>query len=447
MKPNGVLPISIDKLLAIKDLRQHVHEIIRVGIASADAGELVRLALEKKELLKLFERKQPVVVAAGKAAVAMAEAFTSTLEMTARGLVASPNPGKLVDNLEWFNVGHPVPDHGSVAAGRRALELAGALSEDELLVVLLSGGASAGLSVPVSGLTLEEKAATTVSLLESGIAIDGLNCVRKHLSAIKGGRLGIAADGRVITLAISDVVGPVENDPAVIGSGPTTPDPTSFQDALDLCRSVQSKSVISSSVMSVLRRGVDGELEETADIGDARLSRSVFQVIGSRKNAIDGAAREARRRGFEVLVMEEPLVGEARVAGELYVKTIARLTHEIERPVCVLSSGETTVEVVGRGRGGRNQEFALASAFTLTRRFQEAVIASVGTDGIDGPTDAAGAIVDTNTPLRASNAGLERPEYYLGSNDSYSFFSALGDLICIGPTSTNVGDLQVALIS
>ena len=447
MRPNGVLPISTDKLLAIKDLRQHVHEIIREGIAGADAGELVRLALKKEELLKLCQRKQPVVVAAGKAAAVMADAFTDTLEVTARGLVASPNSGKLIEKLEWFNVGHPVPDDGSVAAGRRALELAGTLSDDELLVVLLSGGASAGLSVPVSGLTLDEKAATTVSLLESGVAIDGLNCVRKHLSAIKGGRLAIAADGRVLTLAISDVVGPVENDPAVIGSGPTTPDPTSFKDALDLCRSVSGKSAIPSSVMSVLQRGVEGELEETVEVGDARLSRSVFELIGGRKNAIDAAAREARRRGFEVLVMEEPVVGEARVAGELYVKTIARLTHEMGRPICVLSSGETTVKVIGRGRGGRNQEFALASAFTLARRFPEAVIASVGTDGVDGPTDAAGAIVDTSTPLRASNAGLERPEYYLSSNDSYSFFSALDDLICIGPTSTNVGDLQVALIS
>lgn len=446
MSRNNSLPTSTDRLLAIKHLRRHAREILQKGIASADAGGLVRLALNKKALVELFQRKRPVVVAAGKAAAVMAEAFTSTLEVSARGLLASPNSGKSIDDLEWFSVGHPVPNQGSVAAGRRALELAGTLCDDELLVVLLSGGASAGLSVPVSGLTLKEKAMATVSLLESGVAIDGLNCVRKHLSAIKGGRLAIAAGGRVITLAISDVVGPVENDPAVIGSGPTTADPTSFEEALDLCRSVNSRSSIPSSVMSVLQRGIQGELEETPGVGDARLARSVYQIIGSRKNAIAGAAREARRRGFEVLVIEEPLVGEARVAGDLYVKTVARLTHEVKRPICVLSSGETTVTVTGRGRGGRNQEFSLASVATLARRFPEAVIASVGTDGVDGPTDAAGAIVDTNTPLRASAAGLERPDYYLATNDSYSFFSALDDLICIGPTNTNVGDLQIALI-
>ena len=446
MSRNNFLPTSTDRLLAIKHLRQHALEIIQKGIASADAGGLVRLALNKEELVELFQRKRPVVVAAGKAAAVMADAFTSTLEVPVRGLLASPNSGKSIDDLEWFNVGHPVPNHGSVAAGRRALKLAGTLCDDELLVVLLSGGASAGLSVPVSGLTLEEKAMATVSLLESGVAINDLNCVRKHLSAIKGGRLAIAAGGRVITLAISDVVGPVENDPAVIGSGPTTADPTSFEEALDLCRSVNSRASIPSSVMSVLQRGVQGGLEETPGVGDTRLARSVYQIIGSRKNAIDGAAREARRRGFEVLVIEEPLVGEARVAGDLYVKTVARLTHEVKRPTCVLSSGETTVTVTGRGRGGRNQEFALASVFTLTRRFPEAVIASIGTDGVDGPTDAAGAIVDTSTPVRASTVGLERPDYYLARNDSYSFFSALDDLIRIGPTNTNVGDLQIALI-
>ena len=391
--------------------------------------------------------RTPAVVAAGKAAAEMASAFVSALPGAgAGGLIASPRPGMPPGNLEWFDVGHPVPTTGSLAAGRRALALAAGLASDDVMVLLLSGGASAGLAAPVDGLTLADKSAVTSVLLRAGVAIDGLNCVRKHLSAIKGGRLAAAAGGRVVTLAISDVVDPAPDDPAVIGSGPTVPDPTTFADALEICRAAGDADPMPQAALNALERGVRGEVEESPKPGDRRLAGASYHLIGSRRDAVDGAARRARELGFSVAVIHEPVTGEARRAGESYVRTIARLAHERPRPLCVLSAGETTVRVTGGGRGGRNQEFALAAAFHLTRRFPEAVVASVGTDGVDGPTDAAGALVDTTTPLRAAERGLHRPEHYLAANDSCTFFEALGDLLRTGPTDTNVGDLQVALI-
>ena len=390
----------------------------------------------------------PLVVAAGKAAAEMASAFVSVEARSGlRGLVASPQAGTAAGNLEWFDVGHPVPTAGSVAAGRRALALAAGLGPDEVMVLLLSGGASAGLAVPIDGLTLEDKSAVTSVLLRAGVAIDGLNCVRKHLSAIKGGRLAVAAGGRVLTLAISDVVDPEPDDPTVIGSGPTTPDPTTFAEALAICRAAGGAGTLPRLALDALERGARGELAESPKPGDARLAGASYHLIGSRRDAVEGAARRARELGFSAAVIDEPVTGEARRAGEDYVRTIARLAHEQPRPLCIVSAGETTVQVTGGGRGGRNQEFALATAFHLVRRFPDAVIASVGTDGIDGPTDAAGAVVDTTTPARAAERDLRRPEHYLAANDSYTFFEALGDLIHTGPTDTNVGDLQVALIA
>ena len=362
-------------------------------------------------------------------------------------MIACPERGPAVGDLERFQVGHPLPNDASLAAGRRALELAATLDDESVLVLLLSGGASAGLAAPLDGVTLADKAGTTDALLKGGIAIDGLNCVRKHLSAIKGGRLAAAAAGRVVTLAISDVVDPVPDDPAVIGSGPTTADPTTFAEALAVCRAVGGAATVPAAALATLDRGARGELEESPKPGDPRINAAAFHLIGGRLDAVDGAAREARRLGFTVEVLDEPVTGEAKVAAVEYVKAVARLAYDQPRPFCVLAAGETTVRVKGRGRGGRNQEFALAAAFMLVRRFPEAVIASVGTDGTDGPTDAAGAVVDTTSPLRAVEHGLHRPEHYLAANDSYAFFDALGDLVRTGPTDTNVGDLQVALIA
>jgi hydroxypyruvate reductase len=260
---------------------------------------------------------------------------------------------------------------------------------------------------------------------------------------IKGGRLGAAA-GTSVTLALSDVHAPVEDDPSAIGSGPTVADPTTFADAI---RWVEQAAVeMPASVLARLRRGHDGQAEETIKPGDARLKDATFMVIGNRRTALDAAKQEAVRAGYEVIVIEGATGGEARSAAAVFTGTARRAAAAGSRPLCVIAAGETTVHVVGGGRGGRNQEFALAAAQSVASLGRAALLASVGTDGIDGPTDAAGAIVDSSTLARAERAGVDW-RASLATNDAYAFFEPLGDLVVLGPTGTNVGDLQVLLIA
>jgi hydroxypyruvate reductase len=296
------------------------------------------------------------------------------------------------------------------------------------------------LASPAAGLTIEDKQATARAVMRAGFAIDRLNCVRKHLSDVKGGRLAAAA-GRVVTLVISDVHGPVPNDPSVIGSGPTVPDPTSFQEALEIVRQVPS---VPSRVRQHLERGAQGEVPETIKPGDPRLEELRYEIIGDRTTALEGARRAAESLNYRVIVFEEPVTGEARDAARDFVRRAEREAQG-RRKVCILAAGETTVTVVGRGKGGRNQEFVLAAVPALAALERDAVLASVGTDGIDGPTDAGGAIADPNTLARARDAQLD---WYstLTDNDAYYFFEPLGDLIAWGPTGTNVGDVQLLLI-
>jgi len=359
------------------------------------------------------------------------------------GLVVSPAASGVAPGLEVFQAGHPVPTARSEAAGRRALAVARQVGAGEGLLVLLSGGASALMAVPATGLTLGDKRQTTEILLRAGADIGALNTVRKHLSAIKGGWLAAATSAGCRTLAVSDVVG---DDPSVIGSGPTVADASTFEDALGALNRFGGAGAYPAPVVGCLRAGARGERPETPGPGDARLARAETFVIGTRRDAMRGAAAEAVRRGYGVLVLDDPIIGEAREAARAHAARIEALAAGARRPLCVVSSGETTVRVTGSGRGGRNQEFALAASDPL-RRLAPAGAASLGTDGIDGPTDAAGAIVDSGTLDRARRAGLASPSDYLRDNDSYPFFDALDDLIRTGPTGTNVGDLQVFLLA
>jgi glycerate-2-kinase len=339
--------------------------------------------------------------------------------------------------------GHPVPTPASEQAGRGALARAGATAANEALLVLLSGGASALMAVPAEGVTLEEKARTTDVLLRAGADIAALNTVRKHLSGLKGGRLAVASPAASLTLAISDVVG---DDLSVIASGPTIADPTTFADALDVLQRWGGLNVYPPAVASRLMRGSRGELEETPKPGDPRLARSRARVIAGRHTAMRGAHEEARRRGYAVRIVDRPITGEAREAARARVADAAVEAAAEQRPCCLISSGETTVRVTGSGRGGRNQEFALAAAAVFAPLGPAAVLASLGTDGVDGPTDAAGAIVDSTTIERGRHLGLA-VEPFLDNNDAFTFFQATGDLIRTGPTGTNVGDLQVILVA
>jgi hydroxypyruvate reductase len=280
--------------------------------------------------------------------------------------------------------------------------------------------------------------------LNEGADIEELNAVRKHLSAIKGGQLALAVRGSVLTLALSDVPG---GDLSVIASGPTVPDATTAGTALAVLGRRGGESRFPGEVVTRLRRMAAGEIPETPKQGDQRLSRSIARVIGGPTDALDGAEEAAESLGYHVRRIGECLSGESRAAAVRYAHQVAQTMQSQPRPLCLLSSGETTVKVTGSGRGGRNQEFALALAAQIPRLGVSMVATSLGTDGIDGPTDAAGAIVDETTIARSAARGLGTPERYLDDNNSYAFFDALGDLIRTGPTDTNVADIQVALIA
>jgi hydroxypyruvate reductase len=364
------------------------------------------------------------------------------------GVVAGPRAGNdpLPPGFEWFDAAHPSPNAASEAAGRRSLAVAAQSATDGTLIVLLSGGASSMLAVPAPTLSLADKIATAHALMNAGMPIADLNCVRKHLSAIKGGRLAARAR-RVITAAISDVHGPIADDPAVIGSGPTVADPSTCADALAIVSRAGVSAAVPASVMAHLEGGKD----ETPKPGDPRLRDSSYVVIANRHLAMDGAARAARALGYDVQVIEEATGGEARDAGVSFASAALGegiVTGRGSAPRCIIASGETTVRVRGGGRGGRNQEFALAAVpvlESLMHRNRAVVLASAGTDGIDGPTDAAGAIADTSSGARAVRAGV-RWDAALASNGAYDFFEPLGDLIVWGPTGTNVGDVHVMVV-
>ena len=431
---------------SLPQLRTDLLDIVRAALDAVDAGALVRRALVEPAVARALNEAAAVhVIAAGKAASVMLDACVSygvtPRTMLGIGPAGSPAPPP---GTEWHIGGHPLPTPGSVEGARRATALAARVRPDDLLLVLLSGGGSALMSLPAEGVTLEEKQQTVRRLLEAGADIQELNTVRKHLSAIKGGLLAAACGGRTLTLAVSDVVG---DDLSVIASGPTVADPSTFADALAVIARRGGDGAFPLAVVRRLREGAAGDLQETPTATDARLARATAVVIGPQRGAVEGARQAAASRGYAVRIVDEPVTGEARDAAVAHVARAAGVARDLERPTCVIAAGETTVTVTGRGKGGRNQEFAFAAARAIQPLGDAAVVASVGTDGIDGPTDAAGAIGDSTTFHRARSTGIDDPDSYLRDNNTYAFFDRLGDLIKTGPTRTNVGDIQIVLIA
>jgi glycerate 2-kinase len=417
-------------------------------VHAADAGRLVRTALADPSVAaRLTSALNVDVIAVGKAAGPMLNAFGTSVGRPLRAIegIGPVHPDSLPQRAQWHCAGHPIPDSRSVKAARRALAIAAATAPGDLLVVLLSGGASALMALPAEGITLEDKQETVRRLLRAGATIDELNTVRKHLSGIKGGRLAAATGAPVVTLVISDVVG---DDLSVIGSGPTMADPSTFAGALAVLDARGGRAAYPHHVVSWLQRGERGEVPETPKPDDPRIMRSVARIVGGRMTAVDGAAAAARSRGYDVHVIDRPIIGEAREAARAFAADVRAVSARVKPPACVIGAGETTVHVTGNGVGGRNQEFALAALADLVKFAPlgcAIAFGSIGTDGIDGPTDAAGAIVDATTADRAAALGLD-PQHFLDNNDSYHFFSALDDLLRTGPTGTNVGDVQVAVI-
>jgi hydroxypyruvate reductase len=385
------------------------------------------------------------LIAVGKAAPFMARAFAAAAGNRLRGgiVIGTHLPDALPAGLEWMPSAHPLPDERSVAAGRRALDVARRSDSRDTLVVLLSGGASALMAVPAGDLTLDDKRTAVNALLKGGADITALNTIRKHLSGVKGGRLAAAAGAPTVCLAISDVVG---DDLSVIGSGPTVPDPTTFREAWGYVERFGVESQLTPAVKQYLKQGLEGRIEETPKTGDARFARSITRVIGGRFEAMRGAAAAARALGYDVVTSPDPVIGDARTMGPLVLEQARKLIAGRSRPLAVIASGETTVKVVGAGRGGRNQELALSVAAALEPERGEMAVGSFGTDGIDGPTDAAGAFVDHTTLRRAREQSLDAGAF-LADNNAYAFFGRLGDLLMTGPSTTNVGDIQVVLFS
>ncbi|HVP30569.1 MAG TPA: DUF4147 domain-containing protein [Myxococcota bacterium] len=431
--------------------RALLEALFHAGLSAVDAQRAVSRAVsdarEPSAPLRVLDETLPghaqiVALAAGKAACAMAQALEERAgPRLARGLAVTKDGHALP--LRRFRVreaSHPVPDARSAAAGCEALALAASTREDEVFVVLLSGGASALLSTPPEGVSVADLARTNAALLGSGAAIGELNAVRKHLSQISGGRLAVAAPaGRIFLLAISDVPGDALD---VIGSGPCTADPSTFADALAVLRrhGLADPGVLPARVIARLEAGVAGAGEETPKPGDRRLERVRSAVLARNADAVEAARDAARARGLEARVAVRGLAGEARIAGER-LAALGDALRPADAPRVLVAGGETTVTLEGTGRGGRNQELALAAALRLAGRDRVALLAA-GTDGSDGPTDAAGAYVDGGTVSRGAAAGQDA-EVALRRHDSHGFFAAEGGLFRTGPTHTNVMDLAL----
>jgi hydroxypyruvate reductase len=384
------------------------------------------------------ERGRTIVVGAGKAAAAMARVVEDHWKGALSGLVVTRyGYGVPCLKIEAIEAAHPVPDARGRAAAGRMLEIVRGAGPDDLVLCLMSGGASALLVLPAPGVSLEDKQAVTRDLLRSGATIHEINCVRKHLSAIKGGRLAAATKARVLTLAISDVVG---DDPSVIGSGPTVPDPSTFADA----RAILAKYEIVPP--ATIRAHLEAAADETPKPGDPRLARAEYKLVATPKDALAAAAARAKERGIEPIVLGEGIEGEARAVAAEHARLARETAADKARakPCVILSGGELTVTVTGRGSGGPSTEYALALALALEGARRIHALAA-DTDGIDGSEDNAGAFVAPDTLARARDFTLDAARCLAG-NDAYSFFRALGDLLVTGPTHTNVNDFRAILI-
>ena len=466
-------------------LREAAERIYRAALAAVEPGRLVREAVRidggslvvRDRIFDLDAFDRVFLISFGKAAVPMAAALSEILgARLTEGLTVEPAAGEAQPSafppaaaqgrIRALTASHPLPDERSVAAGRAALELAEKAGARDLVLVCVSGGGSALLSLPAPGLTVEDKRAMTGRLLASGAAIGELNAVRKHLSAIKGGRLAAAlAPATFVTLVISDVVG---NDPATIASGPTAGDGSTFDEAKAVLEKYALWSGAPPAVRARIEAGLTGKASETVRPDDPAFSPSSYFIIGDNLATLKAARAEAESLGFESLVLTSADEGEARDAARRYLAFLDTFLCSLAHPLCLLAGGELTVTVRGRGQGGRNMEFVLAAVTEMERGGAAAALArpaceegdescasgraapdwlilSLGTDGRDGTTDAAGAWAGPAVLAEARRLGLRAADF-LSANDSFGFFNRAGGVITTGPTGTNVMDLRLFLL-
>lgn len=447
--------------MSLQRLRRDALAIFQAGLQAVDPIAAVKRHVSYRDqkldiegrTYDLSRRGHVYVVGAGKASAAMARAVEEIIGdgKLKAGFVSVKygHAGPPLAVIQVGEAGHPVPDEAGLNNSKQIIELLRQTTRDDLVICLLSGGGSALLPCPAQGVTLADKQQVTQLLLQCGATIHEINAVRKHLSQLKGGRLArLAAPAQVISLILSDVVG---DDVSSIASGPTAPDNTTFADCLRILDKYQLRRQIPRAALKVLLRGARGQLEETPKSDDPLFRgrrRPQHVIVGSNILAVEAAKRKAEAAGYRCLILSTMVEGETREVARVHAaiaKEICRSGHPIPRPACIISGGETTVTVRGLGLGGRNQEFALASAIEIDG-LKNVVILSGGTDGSDGPTDAAGALADGTTVQRARAKGLD-PQQFLHDNDSYHFFRALGDLLITGPTLTNVMDLRLILVA
>lgn len=435
---------------------ESVCRILLAAIRAVDPAQAVHRYVQfRNGILHISDRRYHLsqfrriyLVGAGKAALPMANALVNLLDerITSGIIIVSDDQlqtqsAKSLVNIEIYSGMHPIPDQRNILATKRVFELLAQTDDGDLVICLISGGGSALLTSPVSSVSLEDLQALTATLLASGADIREINVLRKHLDRAKGGNLArLISPACMVTLILSDVVG----DPLdVIASGPTVPDPTTYQDALSILRKYDLVSKIPPGITEHLERGFLGEEMETPKPGDQIFNNSQHLVIGSNYQAASAALRQAQIEGFQTLLISTYLQGEARQVGRLLAaiaRQIDATGQPLPRPACLVAGGETTVSVKGEGKGGRNQEVALGAVKDLDK-VREAAIITLATDGKDGPTDAAGAVVTGETFERGMALGLD-PQEHLSHNDAYHYFAPLGDLLFTGPTQTNVSDLN-----
>ena len=436
-------------------LRDHSRAIFAAGVAAVDPLVAVQRAVVRRgdtlEVdgvgydLRRFARI--FVVGTGKASAVMAQGLETILgdRISAGAVTVKYAHTAPVAQVKLHEAAHPIPDAAGVHGANAALQLVRQAGAGDLVFCLLSGGGSALWPAPSTGISLAEKQRMTGLLIDCGARIDEINVIRKHLSGIKGGQLArLAAPARLITLVLSDVVGDRLD---AIASGPTVPDPTTFRDCLNILAHYDLLDRAPDSIRDHLQRGLAGRVAETPKAGDPVFELGQTVIVANNRLALRAARQAAEARGYTTLLLSSTLEGEARHVARMHAAIAQEICHSgqpVAPPACIISGGETTVTVRGDGKGGRSQEFALAAALHVAG-LDDTVVLSGGTDGSDGPTDAAGALVDGRTLARAEALGLQA-EAFLHRNDAYHFFQALDDLLLTGPTGTNVMDMHIVLV-
>ncbi len=438
------------------NLRKHANEIFEHVLDALNPEQLVKKKISIHDSTFLVEKREYnlnnyeniYVVGGGKACAPMASAIEELLgdRIDSGVIVVKYNHGLPLRKIETIEASHPIPDENGIKGTSKILSLLSKTGNKDMVICLISGGGSALLVQPHKEITLPAIQTTSAKLLICGARIDEINTVRKHLSSVKGGQLAMASyPSTLITLILSDVVG----DPTdIIASGPTVPDESTFEDACEIIQKYSLEDKIPNSIYRFLNNGKIGKIEETPKTGNEIFKNTQTVIVGSNRIALKSAEKKAIDLGYNTIILSSLVEGESREAAKFFAaiaREVSRTGTPVLKPACIIAGGETTVTIKGKGKGGRNQEFALSAALKISG-CDGIVVLSAGTDGTDGPTDATGAIVDSNTCNNAKVKFRLKPEEYLSRNDSYNFFNKTGEHIITGPTLTNVMDIMISLV-